>query len=212
MYSGRDTLSGTKTDAGQVSTMSDAIGRAARRVTDALVAQGFGVQTREWAELWNLTIVGAEQARSCLTAADDGYLRWDYQPHTGPATSPTALAATVLYLFGASAQDLPPDEKAYPTFLLKGATGRVLQDRGLKVELLTYQDLESFDVIADISVTSPDRPALGSVRVNDHADIEWECRADEAFGGDPAGIVAVVAPILRHPLPARPPRPDPPSH
>jgi hypothetical protein len=183
------------------------VDRAARRVMDQLVAHGFGVQTREWQELWNLTVVGIEHARSCVTvAAGDGYLRWDYQPHTGPAASPAALAGIVLYLFGAATTGLPPDQEAYPSFLLKGAVGRLLDDRGLKVELLTYQDLESFDVIAEISVTHPDKPGLGTIRVTDHGDLEWECSAADAFGGDPGAIVPLIAPVLRQPIPSRPPR------
>jgi hypothetical protein len=197
MYSRRDTLTG-RTDRREVFKMSDDVGRAARLVIDQLVAHGFGVQTREWEELWNLTVVGVEQARACLTVADeDLYLRWDYQPHTGPRSSPAALAAIVLHIFGADARNLPDDGTAYRNFLLKGAVGRILEDQGLKVELLTYEDMESFDVVAEISVTCPARPELGPVRVTDHGDVEWECHAGEAFGGDPGRIVPVVASVLR---------------
>ncbi len=71
---------------------------------------------------------------------------------------------------------------------------------------MTYEDLESFDVVGEISATSPHRPELGTVRVTDHGDVEWECRAGEAFGGHPEAIVAVVAPILRRAITTRPPR------
>jgi hypothetical protein len=98
------------------------VGRAARLVIEQLAANGFGVQTREWEELWNLTVVGVEQARACLTVAEDGYLRWDYQPHTGPQSSPADIAAIVLHVFGADARDLSAG--AYRNFLLKGAVGR----------------------------------------------------------------------------------------
>ncbi len=114
------------------------IGQAARRVVDQIIAHGFGVQTREWEEMWSLTIVGVEQARACLTVADDGYLRWDYQPDTGPRSSPAGLAGIVLHLFGASARQLPADEIAYPSFLLKGAVGRLLQDQGSRVRPLDW--------------------------------------------------------------------------
>ncbi len=136
-----------------------AIGQATRRIIEHLAANGFGVQTREWEEIRNLTVVGAEQARACLTVAEDGFLRWDYQPHIGPRSSPADIAAIVLHIFGAGTRQLPADESAYRNFLLKGAVGRLLQDRGLKVELLTYEDPESFDVVAEISAPTPGGPS-----------------------------------------------------
>ncbi len=33
--------------------------------------------------------------------------------------------------------------------------------------------------------------------MTDHGDVEWECHAGQAFGGDPGRMVAVVAPVLR---------------
>jgi hypothetical protein len=173
-------------------------GQTARLITDRLAAQGFGVRVREWGEVQNLTIVGVRQARSCLTVADDGHLRWDYQPEPGPRTSPAALARIVLHILGAEPADgRPLDDGAYPAFPLKGATGRLLQDHGLVVQLLTCEDTESFDVVAEISVTRPGRPERGTVKVNDDGDIEWGCQARQAFGGDAGAVVAVVAPVLR---------------
>ncbi len=185
----------------------DQTGRAARLVIEQLVGHGFGVQTREWPELWELTVVGVTGGRSGLTVAGDGFLRWSYQPDNGLRSSPADLAGIVLHLFGADTRNLP-DGSAYRSFLLKGAVGRLLQDRGMKVELLTYEDLESFDVVAEISATCPDRPEMGTVRVSDHADVEWECRTAEAFGGDPGRMVAVVAPVLRRAVGSRPVPPD----
>jgi hypothetical protein len=131
----------------------NAIGRTAKLVMDTLAAEGFGTQPRAWEELWNLTITGIRHARSCLVVADSGYLRWDYQPDSGPETSPAGIATMIMRLLGATATgERPPDDRMYRAFLVKGAAGRMLEDQGLKVELLSYQDLESFDVVAEIQV------------------------------------------------------------
>jgi hypothetical protein len=180
------------------------IGQVGRLMIDTLAGEGFGAQTREWDELWNLTITGARRGRSCLTVGDDGYLRWDYESGHGPATSPAGLAMLVLRLLGAAGiQGAPPRDDAYPALLLKGAVGRLLEDRGMKVGLLSYEDLESFEVVAEIEVTNPRCPQRGKARVTDNGDVEWICHAREAFGGDAAAIVGVIAPVLREGLAAR---------
>jgi hypothetical protein len=196
---------------------SQTTGTAAQLITDQLTAHGFGVQTREWDEVRNLTVVGVEQARSCLTVTDGGHLRWDYQPSPGPDTSPAAVTQIILHLLGAApAEDRPLNDGTYPAFPVKGAAGRLLQDHGLKVALETYEDLESFDVVAEIHITNPGQPGRGMVTVNDNGDIEWECQASQAFNGEPAAIVAVIAPILtrapatrREPASARNGHPQP---
>lgn len=195
-------------DAGHDDTGAAGTGRgagpAAKLVVDTLAVEGFGTQTREWEELWDLTITGVRRARSCLTVADNGYLRWHYEPESGPETSPAGIAGLVLRLLGTSATgDRPPDDGTYRAFPLKGAAGRLLQDQGLKVELLSYDDLESFDVVAEIQVSDPARAGRGRVRVTDQGFLEWECHAGAAFGTDAGAVVAVIAPVLREGLEVR---------
>jgi hypothetical protein len=187
-------------------TGSTDTGGTAQLITDQLTAHGFGVQARHWGDVTNLTIVGVQQARSCLTVAGDGDLRWDYQPQPGPHTSPATLAAITLHILGAApAGHRPLDDGTYRAFPVKGAAGRLLQDHGLKVSLLTCEDTESFDVVAEIAVTNPHQPGRGRVRINDNADLAWGCPAGQAFdAGDAGAIVALIAPILRRPPGTRP--------
>jgi hypothetical protein len=182
-------------------------GRAARLLVDTLAVEGFGVQVREWDELWHLTITGVREARSCLIVGDTGYLRWEYQPGSGAGTSPAATAELILRLLGAAAlPGSPPADDTYPSFLLKGAAGRLLEDQGMKAELLSYEDLEFFDVSAEIQVTNPAWPGRGTVRLSDNADLEWECHTKEAFGGDAGPVAGLIAPVLRQGLGIRAPR------
>ncbi len=178
-------------------------------ISDQLAARGFGVRTQSWEQVHRLIIAGAAQATASLTIAehastgddgpgDGGYVRWDYRPLPGPATSPAALTRIVLRVLGAApAGDHPLDDAAYHALPLKGAAGRLAQDHGLAVTLLTSEDTETFAAAADISITNPDQPGRGTIRISDDGAVEWGCHTDEAFPGHPGAIVAVLAPFLR---------------
>ncbi len=194
--------------------LSQDIRPAGQFITNQLIVHGFGAQGRLWDGTCTLTIIGVQQARSCLTIDDHGGLRWEYEPRPGPRTSPAALTRIVLHVLGtAPADGQPLDDSTYPAFLLKGAVGRLAQANGLTVELLTYQDLESFDVVGEINVTNPERPERGEVRITDDGFLAWHCQAQQAFTGGLGAIVAVIAPILRQGISARPgPAPDRDGH
>jgi hypothetical protein len=51
------------------------------------------------------------------------------------------------------------------------------------------ENLESFDVTAQIQITNPARPERGTVRVSDLADIEW----DYPYRDRPATRTAILA-------------------
>jgi hypothetical protein len=143
-----------------------------------------------------LTLLGVTDGRSCLTLATSGHARWLYEPAAGPATSPATLAETIAYLLSA-----PYDATslaAYRAFPLKGQVGRSLQDQGLTVTLRVTEDCESFEATTDIDVTSPARPWLGTVTLSDDAALDWCCDWRAAFHGNPAALIDVIIPILRH--------------
>jgi hypothetical protein len=170
-------------------------GRAAGLVTRRLGADGFGADSRAWGDVQEIVILNVTGARSCLDITDSGYARWHCEPRTGPATDPTALTAIILHIFGAPSP--AASAGAYRAFTLKGAAGRQLQDHGLHVSLQVDKDLESFEAAAEIEVTSPAQPRRGSVRLNDEADLEWECDYGAAFNGDTARLIDTIAPVLR---------------
>ena len=86
---------------------------------------------------------------------------------------------------------------AYQAFPFKGVVGRCLRDRGLTVALRVCEDLESLEATAEIQVTSPARPWLGTVQLADDGDLDWKCDYRAAFHGDVAALADVIAPILR---------------
>jgi hypothetical protein len=76
--------------------------------------------------------------------------------------------------------------------------GLSLQDRGLTVALRVSEDLESFEATTDIEVTLPDRPWLGTITLSDDAALDWHLDWRAAFRGNPAALIDVITPILRH--------------
>jgi hypothetical protein len=64
--------------------------------------------------------------------------------------------------------------------------------------LRVSEDLESFEATTDIDVTSPARPWLGAVRLSDDAALDWHLNWWSAFRWDPAALIDVITPVLRH--------------
>jgi hypothetical protein len=162
-----------------------------------LAAAGMGVKVSSGRDSCELTVLGAASGK-CLVALDaSGQARWYYEPAAGATTSPTALAAIIAYLLG-----VPQDTAslgAYRALPLKGQVGRSLQDQGLTVTLRVSEDLESFEATTDIDITSPNRPWLGTIRLSDDAALDWHLDVRAAFHGNPAALVDVIIPVLRHP-------------
>ncbi len=158
----------------------------AQILTRRLAATGFGVHGTRWRDRYELTVLNATAARSCLILTGNGRARWHYEPATGPGTDAAMLAAIMVHILGAPhTADATPGVAAYRAFPLKGAVGRCLQDRGLTVTLRVCEDWESFEATTDIEVTSPARPWLGAVRLADDGHLDWECDYRAAFHGDP---------------------------
>jgi hypothetical protein len=170
-------------------------GLSATVLTRRLAAAGLGVQYSTRRGECQLTLIGVSSGKSFLALSASGQARWLYEPAAGPAASPAALTAIIAYLLGAPQATTSPAD--YRTFPLKGQVGRSLHDRGLAVTLRVSEDWESFEATTDIEVTSPDRPWLGTITLSDDGVLDWSCDLGAAFGGDPAGLIDVITPILR---------------
>jgi hypothetical protein len=160
-----------------------------------LAAAGMGVEVSHHQGTWEFTIRGVESGKSFVALATNGQARWYYEPAPGPTAGPAALTAIITYLLGAP-QGIS-SLAAYRAFPLKGQVGRSLQDQGLAVALRISEDLESFEATTDIDITSPARPWLGTVTLSDDAAVDWRCNWRAAFGGNAAGLIDVITPILR---------------
>ena len=170
----------------------------AQVITRRLAAAGLAVHATEQQRGHELIILNVPGCCSCLTLTGSGYAQWHYEPATGPATGAATLTAIITHILRAPhAEDTTPGADTYRAFPLKGIVGRSLQDRGLTVTLHVEEDLESFEATTDIEITSPAQPWLGTVRLSDNGQLEWDCDYRAAFHGDPGALIDVIAPVLR---------------
>jgi hypothetical protein len=168
----------------------------ARTLARQLAAAGLGVEVSRRRDTCELTIVGVTGGKSFVALSSSGRARWYYEPADGPGTSPAVLTSIIAYLLGT-----PPGTAslaAYRALPLKGQVGRTLQDQGLTVTLRISEDLESFEATTAIDVTSAARPWLGTITMSDDAALDWHCDLQAAFRGNPAALIDVITPILRH--------------
>jgi hypothetical protein len=161
-----------------------------------LAVAGLGVQVSRRRDTCELTILRMPAGKSLVALGTRGQARWYYEPAPGPSAAPAALASIIAHLLGAPHGTTSP--VAYHALPLKGQVGRSLQDRGLTVTLRVSEDLDSFEATTDIEVTSPTRPSLGTVTLSDDAAVDWRCNWQAAFQGNPAALIDVITPILRH--------------
>jgi hypothetical protein len=168
----------------------------AQALARQLAAAGLGVEVSRHRDTCQFTIVGVTGGKSLIALDAGGHARWYYEPAAGPPSSPATLIEIIAYLLGAPqrAASLRP----YQALPLKGQVGRSLQDRGLAVALRVSEDLESFEATTDIDITSPTRPWLGTITLSDDAALDWHCNLHAAFRGNPASLINVITPILRH--------------
>jgi hypothetical protein len=171
-------------------------GTPAQALARRLAAAGLGVEISRRGDICELTILGAASGKSFVTLNTSGQARWYYEPAAGPGSSPATLSGIIAYLLGAPHGTA--SLTAYRALPLKGQVGRSLQDRGLAVTLRVSEDLESFEATTDIDVTSPARPWLGAVRLSDDAALDWHLNWWAAFRWDPAALIDVITPVLRH--------------
>ncbi len=168
----------------------------ARTLARQLAAAGLGVEVSRRRDICELTILGVAGGKSLVALDTSGRARWYCEPAAGPGPNPADLTSIIAYLLGT-----PPGtaslaaSRALP---LKGQVGRALQDQGLTVTLRISEDLESFEATTDIDIISPARPWLGTVTLSDDAALDWRCDLQAAFCGNPAALIDIITPVLRH--------------
>jgi hypothetical protein len=166
-----------------------------RAVEEKLAAHGFHVDGPEWEAGRCLTVTGLSSTTCEITVEDSGLVSWEYLP--GGSADPDMVAGRVVHLLTGR----PPlpcrrrDPRPEPRTGLKGLVGRRLVARGMKVCLEIFEDRASFEVSAEISVTSPRCPERGRVHVADDGALMWECDSGE-HGIDTGAMVDVIAAIV----------------
>jgi len=92
----------------------------------------------------------------------------------------------VLAMLGADAAPHGRLTRGHRSLTLKGAVGRALAERGMRVGLeVLYTDDSCYEVCTAIVVTNQARPGRGRVQVADDNTIRWECRVSDPSGERP---------------------------
>ena len=173
----------------------DGPGQAMRAVEKRLAAYGFDVDCPEWETGRCLTVTGLSGTTCDITVEDSGLVTWEYQP--GGSADPDMVAGRVLHLL-TGRPPVParqPDPGPEPRSGLKGLVGRRLVAQGMTVRLEIFEDRSSFEVSAEISVTSPRCPERGRVHVADDGALMWECDSGE-HGISTGAMADVIAAIV----------------
>jgi hypothetical protein len=160
-----------------------------------LAAAGFDVGTPTPNDERHLTIRHTACARCELVVDDDGSMRWEYRPVTGPGTDPAVMTQAILHVL-APDDTAEPDASTHPGVTLKGAVGQALDALGLDVQMLVYEDLISYDVAAEIVVTNPARPDRGQVRLSDDGSVTWACSYRDVPSGKAEQIAVAVVSVV----------------
>jgi hypothetical protein len=180
----------------------EAEGSAVHAVADGLTAQGYNVRDPCSEKAHCLKVTNARGTYCEVTIREDGAVSWECRPFNGSAADPAQITNMVMAILGgknAEYQGTSPRQR--PDLTLKGAVGRALRERGMRVRLaIVDEDDEPCELYAEIEVTSPATPDRGIVRVTDDGVICWECRlsgpgADD-HGIDPAEIGATIGRAL----------------
>jgi len=156
-------------------------GELMRLVAESLTARGFEISGPEWEDSRRLTITNLQGTRCQLTVGDSGCMALEYWPHAVDYAGPANLTNLVMTVLDNPREDqvsetvTEPVSDALPGVPLKGVVGRALKAKGMDVRMIVYEDVEFYDVLAEIVVTNPDRLDRGEVRVGDDAAVLWEC-------------------------------------
>lgn len=120
-------------------------------------------------------------ARCTLTVDDDADARLYFLPWAAETADGHWLADIAAALLTGTAGTGPrhPGTSSLAAAGVKATSGLDLRDRGLTVELNTYEDDHCFHVVSDVSVTvpglrGPEWPVRGVVYVSDDGTVYWE--------------------------------------
>ncbi len=152
-------------------------GAAMRAVAGKLAAQGFDVRGPEWEDGRRLRITNLPGTTCEVTVEDSGFVTSEYLRAASKGADPDRLTALVMHLL-TEGRAYPPGQGTgtrNARTRLQSVAGRELEANGLTVDLEVYPDHVSFEVGADIVVTSPAHPERGRVRIGDEPGLAWEC-------------------------------------
>jgi hypothetical protein len=174
-------------------------GQLMRMVAGELIAHGFEVRSPEYDDERRLTITNLKDMRCWLIIEDCGYVECECVPQPSHDNDPTMLIGMVKNVLASDSEKRyhVAERPRMRNLSLKGIVGHELKAAGLDVGLDVYEDLDSYEVTAEIVVTNPGKPERGEIRISDEGAVTWEC--DPGEGGTDAGeITETAVSIITH--------------
>jgi hypothetical protein len=145
--------------------------------------------------------------RYCTVIADDsGYVLADCWPASPPAPRAGVLAATAMRVLSDRDDWRPGPPVTDPDLTLISAAGLALRAAGLTVRLDIHADQANLEACTQITITRPDVPGRGEVRIGDDGTFTWECQHSPSPGETAKRVAGIMAGILT-PAPAHHPGP-----
>ncbi|MGH3247246.1 MAG: hypothetical protein ACRDOI_13700 [Trebonia sp.] len=181
-------------------------GELLRLVTERLANSGLDVRPPGPGEGCR-TAIDCDGAGCTLTVSDWGSAEWEYSPWPPGDADPdlTADLATMLLTGWPGPYPRLGRRRQSGDITFKGVVGRELEARGLHVSLAACEDMEYFDVFAEIVAAAPGaRGGEARVRVADDGCLTWtrsyQAEAAAVLSGpgfrgriaEPASVAAAV--------------------
>ncbi|HEY2577670.1 MAG TPA: hypothetical protein VGI74_15290 [Streptosporangiaceae bacterium] len=150
-------------------------GELMRLIAEGMTGKGLALRSPEPEHGGHLII--EDQGAWCTLLVDDtGNVELACSPAKGGKADPQEVAdlAAVLLTGRAGGHPRQDEEPERSGLTLRGAVGRELRARGLKVALEVYPDELAFEAFTEISVTDPGASAESEVFISEDGGLTWE--------------------------------------
>jgi hypothetical protein len=170
-------------------------GELMRLVAGGLAARGFEIRSSGHEADRRLMITGLKDANGWVLVEDCGEIECEYVPQSGRTADPAVLTSLAKSLLGSDSEERHPAARKphMQDLTLKGIVGRELKAAGFDVDLDVCEDLDAYEVRAEIVVMNPGKPERGEIRISDDGEVTWRRDRPGGYGADAAEITGKAA-------------------
>lgn len=165
-----------------------------------LNACGFDVRTPASEKCCHLKIVNVRSTAADLTVTADRTADWQYHRFDGNPPDPARLNAIVLaILLGDNAPAGLPEPGRLAHMTLLGNICATAIEHGLSASVGLIDPASTmFDLFDQVTITNPDQPHRGTVRVTDDIALWWRCQVrPHPHGADGLDLAEIATTIAR---------------
>ena len=171
-----------------------------KTVTDGLAAHGFEVRAPASEKCCFLKVMNVPSTMADLTIWRYGSADWEYHTYDGSPRSLTRLSTVTLAILAGHDAPAHPAGTGHPE-LLTGIDdiGRTAREHGLTVISGPIDPGDdSPGTCSEITITHPDRPHRGTVRIVEDGGLWWRCQVrDQPGDADGLELTEIAATIGR---------------